>query len=175
SGIPMALVSLHQLSATRSGSLITPRLRAPQVAAPLQASVLPSSASRASGSHSASGTLLSSAAVVLIAAAHIRTRSAWLGGNSWRLIRPRSTVARRADAWEDGSVARKPDSVPVTNEAEVKKPKDFCRKGVKVEVLAQSNRWRKAKVVRVHPDGCTIHYTGYDAQYDERLPWETDR
>lgn len=46
---------------------------------------------------------------------------------------------------------------------------DFCRKGAKVEVLAPSNRWREAQVVRVGGGVARIHYTGYDAQFDEEV------
>ena len=47
---------------------------------------------------------------------------------------------------------------------------DFCKKGARVEVLAPSNRWREAQVVRVGGGVARIHYTGYDAQFDEEVP-----
>ena len=52
---------------------------------------------------------------------------------------------------------------------------DFCKKGAKVEVLAPSNRWREAQVVRVGGGVARIHYTGYDAQFDEEVPLDNQR
>ena len=46
---------------------------------------------------------------------------------------------------------------------------DFCKKGAKIEVLAPSNRWREAQVVRVGGGVAKVHYTGYDAQFDEEV------
>eukprot|EP00438_Fugacium_kawagutii_P032335 Skav226352 [mRNA] locus=scaffold2980:303886:308881:- [translate_table: standard] len=52
-------------------------------------------------------------------------------------------------------------------EDQLEQVQDFCKKGAKVEVLAPSNRWREAQVVRVGGGVARIHYTGYDAQFDE--------
>ena len=46
---------------------------------------------------------------------------------------------------------------------------DFCKKGAKIEVLAPSNRWREAQVVRIGGGVAKVHYTGYDAQFDEEV------
>lgn len=53
---------------------------------------------------------------------------------------------------------------PTPNQVE-----DFCKKGAKIEVLAPSNRWREAQVVRVGGGVAKVHYTGYDAQFDEEV------
>lgn len=56
-----------------------------------------------------------------------------------------------------------------------KKPEEFCRKGAKVEVLAPSNRWREAQVVRVGGGVAQVHYTGYSTQFDEEIPMDGSR
>ena len=53
---------------------------------------------------------------------------------------------------------------PTPNQVE-----DFCKKGAKIEVLAPSNRWREAQVVRIGGGVAKVHYTGYDAQFDEEV------
>lgn len=55
------------------------------------------------------------------------------------------------------------------------KVEDFCKKGARVEVLAPSNRWREAQVVRVGGGVARIHYTGYDAQFDEEVALDNQR
>lgn len=55
------------------------------------------------------------------------------------------------------------------------KAKDFCKKGKRVEVLAPSKRWREAQVAKVHPDGVTVHYIGYDSQFDEKISYDAGR
>jgi len=55
------------------------------------------------------------------------------------------------------------------------KAKEFCKKGKRVEVLAPSKRWREAQVVKVHPDGATVHFVGYDSQFDERISFNSGR
>jgi len=74
----------------------------------------------------------------------------------------RRLVQRRAD-------------VKVTGETGEKKVEDFCKKGAKIEVLAPSNRWREAQVVRVGGGVAKVHYTGYDAQFDEEVPMDKAR
>lgn len=53
--------------------------------------------------------------------------------------------------------------------------KDFVKLGKRVEVLAPSKAWREATVCEVHADGATVHYTGYDAQFDEKIPFKSER
>lgn len=74
----------------------------------------------------------------------------------------RDRVARRAD-------------VKITDATGEKRVEDFCKKGARVEVLAPSNRWREAQVVRVGGGVARIHYTGYDAQFDEEVALDNQR
>lgn len=73
-------------------------------------------------------------------------------------------------------LARGATSVPVVTPATTpKEAKDFVRKGGKVEVLAPSKRWREATVTRVNEGSATVHYTGFDSQFDETIPFSSDR
>jgi len=52
---------------------------------------------------------------------------------------------------------------------------DWLRKGARCEVLAPSKRWREAEVVEVHKDGATVHFAGYDHQFDEKVLFKSGR
>jgi len=47
--------------------------------------------------------------------------------------------------------------------------------GKKVEVLSPTKRWREAQVAQVHEDSATVHYTGYDSQFDEKVLFDSGR
>jgi len=60
--------------------------------------------------------------------------------------------------------------VPISSpETALPKVSKWVRKGKRIEVYAPSKRWREAEVVKVHPDGATVHYAGYDSQFDEKI------
>jgi len=56
-----------------------------------------------------------------------------------------------------------------------KDPHGFIRKGGKIEVQAPSKTWREAEVKKVSSDGVTVHYVGYDSQFDEKIPFKSAR
>ncbi|CAJ1327962.1 unnamed protein product [Effrenium voratum] len=73
-------------------------------------------------------------------------------------------------------VACKAAEVKVTDATkEGKKATEFCKKGSRIEVLAPSQRWREAQVVRVGGGVARVHYSGYDAQFDEEVPLDDGR
>jgi len=53
--------------------------------------------------------------------------------------------------------------------------REHARLGRKVEVLAPSKRWRKAKVKAIEHDGLVVHYMGYDAQFNEFIAYSSGR
>lgn len=113
---------------------------------------------------------------------------------SSRMVRTTSTTGRScclpvvallaaercSRSWKSRSHNRRPKSclqayseIPI-NSAEAK-PEDFCKKNGKIEILAPSNRWREGNVVAVNQDGVTVHYNGYDSQFDEKITFKSGR
>eukprot|EP00930_Biecheleria_cincta_P073533 TRINITY_DN60810_c0_g1_i1.p1 TRINITY_DN60810_c0_g1~~TRINITY_DN60810_c0_g1_i1.p1 ORF type:complete len:756 (+),score=107.24 TRINITY_DN60810_c0_g1_i1:73-2340(+) len=87
---------------------------------------------------------------------------------------------RCSRSWKRRSNNRRPKSclqayseIPISKPQA--KPQDFCKKKAKIEILAPSNRWREGTVVAVGRDGVTVHYNGYDTQFDEQIKYSSGR
>lgn len=83
--------------------------------------------------------------------------------------------ARRRGRRRGATLGRRAVSVPITSNQAPKEARDYVQKGKRIEVFAPSKRWREAEVCKVHPDGVTVHYAGYDAQFDEKIRFDSDR
>lgn len=75
-------------------------------------------------------------------------------------------------------VPRRTESDATASLMEQQKRKEvmqFSKVGGKVEILAPSKKWRKCEVIDIDDKGLRVHYEGYDASFDETVPFTDGR